>query len=203
MTYRCALWTFLWDEYVICNTYDGQEVQQREHEEEMRACLRRSESIEKAAVSVFTDSHVYHVANEKTSELPLMIPLVATRRQRSSFPSAPWTQGSFSGNFPKAPPALYPHAQVGAIYCRSNLANQCNIKCSIADCLSLSFYIQANLHSVVTSAVWQTPPSSSRKPAAVLVPRLHSVPRSPPLSLAHRLAPSIAACPRPVQASVQ
>lgn len=32
--------------------YDGQEMQQREHEEEMRARLRRSESIEKAAVSV-------------------------------------------------------------------------------------------------------------------------------------------------------
>lgn len=32
--------------------YDGQELQLREHEEEMRACLRRSESIEKAAVSV-------------------------------------------------------------------------------------------------------------------------------------------------------
>lgn len=31
---------------------DGQEEQQREHEEEMRARLRRSESIEKAAVSV-------------------------------------------------------------------------------------------------------------------------------------------------------
>lgn len=31
---------------------DGQEEQQKEHEEEMRARLRRSESIEKAAVSV-------------------------------------------------------------------------------------------------------------------------------------------------------
>lgn len=36
------------------NLYDGQEEQQKEHEEEMRARLRRSESIEKAAVSVLS-----------------------------------------------------------------------------------------------------------------------------------------------------
>lgn len=40
------------DRFHEMNMYDGQEMQQREHEEEMRARLRRSESIEKAAVSV-------------------------------------------------------------------------------------------------------------------------------------------------------
>lgn len=39
-------------DWVLVCVCDGQEVQQREHEEEMRARLRRSESIEKAAVSI-------------------------------------------------------------------------------------------------------------------------------------------------------
>lgn len=71
--------------------YDGQELQQREHEEEMRARLRRSESIEKAAVSVLW-IHRFTIFEKNISQLLAlfsMIPLVNTRRQRPSFPSAP------------------------------------------------------------------------------------------------------------------
>lgn len=73
---------------------DGQEEQQKEHEEEMRARLRRSESIEKAAVSVLWIHWFIIFGKGKTSQLLarfvfVMIPLVITRRQQPSFPSAP------------------------------------------------------------------------------------------------------------------
>lgn len=126
----------------------------------------------------------------------LMIPLVTTRRQQPLFPSAPWIHGSFSGNCPKAPSAQCPHVQV------SVTVQPFNSGCRYVQYNSLLFWLlnmQANLRSVVTSAVWQTLPSSLREPVPVVVPLLLPSPR---LSLAHQRAPSVAACPRLVQASV-
>ena len=105
-----------------------QEQQQREHEDDMRARLRRSESIEKAAVSVCLGCTLIGVAQNNilscfyssgslpTHSLSRSWHFLIFRRQRRWCPSAPWTLGSSFGScrhrHRRAPPALDPPAEV-------------------------------------------------------------------------------------------